>query len=35
MGIWAPPIRALRNVDGQLVPSGKAYTHLTGHLITG
>ena len=35
MGIWAPPIGALGEIDGLLVPPGKASKLLTDHLMTG
>ena len=35
VGIWAPRPLGPKEIDGQLVPSGKAYTRLTDHLISG
>ena len=35
MGIWAPAHWGLGEMDGLLVPPGKAAKLLTGHLITG
>ena len=35
MGIWAPAHWGLGEIDGLLVPPGKAFNLLTDHLITG
>ena len=35
VGIWVPPIGGLGEIDGLLVPPGKASKLLTDHLNTG